>query len=40
MKRLLDERYRHSTDDIPHVDPLSRSGSGEVAETISLSQRR
>ena len=36
MNRLLDERYRHSTDDIPHTDPLSRGGSGEAAESISL----
>lgn len=36
MKRLLDERYHHSTDDIPHADPLSRNGSGEVAQTIIL----
>jgi len=36
MKRLLDERYQHSADDIPHADPLSQSGSGGVAKTISL----
>jgi hypothetical protein len=27
MKRLLDERYQHSADDIPHADPLSQGGS-------------
>ena len=36
MKRLLDERYRHSTDDIPHVDPLSRHHTVEATETIIL----
>jgi hypothetical protein len=25
MKRLLDERYQHSADDIPHPDPLARN---------------
>jgi hypothetical protein len=28
MKRLLDERYRHSTDDIPHEDPFQGIGGG------------
>ncbi len=36
IKRLLDERYRHSADDIPHADPLVQNGSGEAAETIGL----
>jgi hypothetical protein len=36
MKRLLDERYQHSADDIPHPDPLARGHSVEVAETIIL----
>ncbi len=36
MKRLPDERYAHSTDDIPHADPLSPSSSDGVTETIIL----
>jgi len=36
MKRLLDERYQHSADDVPHTDPLSGSSFDGVAETISL----
>ena len=36
MKRLLDERYRHSADDIPHTDPLARRHPIEVDETIIL----
>lgn len=36
MQRLLDERYHHSTDDIPHADPLKWSGSGDVTEVIAL----
>jgi hypothetical protein len=36
MKRLLDERYHHSVDDIPHPDPLARGNTADVAGTISL----
>lgn len=36
MKRVLDERYQHAADDIPHADPLVRGGSGEPADTITL----
>jgi hypothetical protein len=31
MKRLLDERYGHSTDDLPHADPFEELTTPPVA---------
>ncbi len=36
MKRLLDERYKHSTDDIPHIDPFLRTDSKDEPRVIYL----
>jgi hypothetical protein len=36
MKRLLDQRYQHSTDDIPHIDPFLRTASKGEPHVIIL----
>jgi hypothetical protein len=36
IERLLDERYAYSVDDVPHADPLSRSGTDGDTEVNVL----